>query len=145
VTFNIDGLSLAKAQTPPVLADDELAALNTRRSDFHADRYMDASENSGDKAVRGRGIVRMQEFCKWCFTREESSIITAAHSLYFRFFFQSFLPYASKFDGKENKMGNGAVVSFTLWEGEGGGYVIEESTITVLHGHFEPSSSKKKK
>ena len=86
----------------------------------------------------------MQDFCKWCFSRDETAIIAAGHSLYFRFFFQNFLPFASKFDGKENKLGNGAVVTFTLWEGDGG-YVIDESSISVLHGHFEPSSSKKKK
>ncbi len=60
VTFNIDGLSLAKPQCPPVLSDDEVHAIGGKRADFHPERVLDASENSGDKAVRGRGISRMQ-------------------------------------------------------------------------------------
>ncbi len=85
-----------------------------------------------------------EDFCKWVFARDEPTVIAAGHSLYFRYFFHTFLPWASAFVGRESKMGNGAVVSFTLWEGEGG-YVIDEASITVLHGHFEQASAKKKK
>ncbi len=60
VTFNIDGVSLAKPHTPPVLSDDEMHALSVKRGDFNADRYMDATESFGDKAVRGKGLTRMQ-------------------------------------------------------------------------------------
>ena len=60
VTFNIDGLSLAKPQCPPVLSDDEVHAIGVRRADLHPERLLDSSENYGDKAVRGKGIARMQ-------------------------------------------------------------------------------------
>jgi hypothetical protein len=86
----------------------------------------------------------LKEFCRWVFDRDETTVIAAGHSLYFRYFFQTFLAHSSTHDSKLSKLGNGAVVSFTLWEGESG-YVIDEPSITVLHGHFEQTSAKKKK
>ena len=142
ITFNIDGVALAKPYTSPVLSDEEISALNgTSRADFNPERYYDTSENKGDKPVRGKGLTRLQEFCKWCFNRNEPTVIAAGHSLYFRFFFQTYLPYESKHEAKSSKMANGCVVSFTLWEGKDPNgevsYVIDESTITVLHQDFE--------
>jgi hypothetical protein len=147
ITFNIDGVALAKPYTAPVLADEELSALSgTSRADFDPDRYYDCSENAGDKPVRGKGIKRMLEFSKWCFSRDEPVIIAAGHSLYFRFFFQNFLPYMSQHDGKKYKMANGAVVSFTLWEGKDPNqedrYFIDEASIRVVHNGFETKHAK---
>ena len=147
ITFNIDGVALAKPYTSPVLADEEIAALSgTSRADFDPDRYYDCSENAGDKPVRGRGINRMLDFCKWCFKQDEQVIIAAGHSLYFRFFFQTFLPYASQHEAKKNKMANGCVVSFTLWEGKDPNqedrYYIDESSIRVCHQEFESKHKK---
>lgn len=96
VTFNVDGMSLATPYTSPQLADDELAALDYHSpEDFDADRYYDCSENHGNKQVRSSGYKRLIEFCEWCFDtpqEEYDTIIAAGHSLYFRFFFQYFLP-----------------------------------------------------
>jgi len=137
VTFNVDGVALAKPRTAPVLADTELAAINVRRADFRGERYFDATENAGDKPVRSRGIGRMIEFCQWVFRQPEETVIVNGHSLYFRFFFQTFLPHASVHEGKTAKMANCAVVALNLWEGEDGGYVVEEESINVMHRHFE--------
>jgi hypothetical protein len=141
VTFNVDGVSLAKPYTPPVLADVEVKALGLKHPS-EVDHYLDSSENHGDKPVRSQGLKRMLEFCKWCMNREEQTIITAGHSLYFRFFFQTFLPAFSKHEAKTSKMQNAAVVSFTLWEGPEG-YLIEEESMKVLHNDFESKSKKK--
>lgn len=48
----------------------ELSVL-LQRNEVHAERLLDASLNSGDKIVRGKGIDRMLEFCRWCFARDE--------------------------------------------------------------------------
>merc|ERR1711991_678191 len=141
VTFNVDGVSLAKPYTPPVLADVEVKALGLRVPS-EVDHYLDSSENHGDKPVRSQGLKRMLEFCKWCMMRDEQTIITAGHSLYFRFFFQTFLPAHSKHEAKTSKMQNAAVVQFTLWEGPEG-YLIEEDSVKVLHNDFESKSKKK--
>lgn len=142
ITFNVDGVALAKPETAPVLAAAELRALKQTRTGFNYSRFYDASENNGDKIVRGKGLTRMLEFCQWAFRQTEENIIVNGHSLYFRFFFQTFLPYASRSDCKLSKMGNGAVASFTLWEGEDGSFVIDDD-VTILHGHLE--SAKKSK
>jgi len=147
ITFNVDGVALAKPYSSPVLADEELGALTSvTRADFDPDRYFDCSENAGDKPVRGKGVNRMLEFCHWCFKRDEPVIIAAGHSLYFRFFFQTFLPYTSQHEGKKSKMANGCVVKFTIWEGKDPNqedrYVIEEASIKVLHQDFESKHKK---
>jgi broad specificity phosphatase PhoE len=146
ITFNFDGVALSKPYSYPVLADEEIAALSGSRADFDPDRYFDCTDNLGDKPIRGKGVKRMLEFCKWCFKREEPNIIAAGHSLYFRFFFQTFLPYASVHEAKKSKMANGSVVSFTIWEGKDPNqedrYVIDESSIKVLHHNFESSHAK---
>lgn len=141
ITFNVDGVALSTAGSAPWLADEEIAAMGVRRAEFKPDALYDASENFGDKPVRGRGLDRLQEFCRWAFAREEPILICNGHSLYFRFFFQTFLPFASKHEAKVSKLANGAVVSFTLWEGEDG-FVIDEDTITILHNDFESRHKK---
>ena len=143
ITFNVDGVALAKPKTSPVLADAELAALQVNRSNFDYNRYYDASGNLGDKIVRGQGISRMLDFCQWVFRQSEDTIIVNGHSLYFRFFFQTFLPESSVHESKNSKMGNGSAVAFTLWEGEGGGFGIEQETVKALHGEFETKKAKK--
>merc|ERR1712000_170065 len=141
VTFNVDGVALAKPRTSPVLADTELAGIGVSRANFRSEKFYDASENMGDKVVRTKGISRMLDFCQWAFKQPEDTIIVNGHSLYFRFFFQNFLSHASKHEGKVNKMRNGSAIAFTLWEGDGA-FVIDEESIDIKHGGFE---SKKKK
>lgn len=142
ITFNIDGVALAKPFTAPLPSDDELKPLvGTNRQDFVADRYYDCAQNRGDKPVRGQGITRLAEFAAWCFSRPESTVIAAGHSLYFRFFFQTFLPYSSAHDAKKNKMANCSVATFTLWEGvdpeNKPWYFIDEQSIKFVHGELE--------
>lgn len=147
ITFNIDGVALAKPQTAPFLCDDEINALaGTSRADFNPDRYYDCQNNAGDKPVRGKGLSRLQEFCRWTFKRDEPTIIAAGHSLYCRFFFQTFLPHASQHEAKKSKMANGAVVAFTLYEGTDSkgqiSWVVDEASIKVLHQDFESKHHK---
>jgi broad specificity phosphatase PhoE len=141
ITFNIDGVSLAKPRAPPVLADVELSAMNQSRKDFNPDRYFDCSGNNGDKPMRGKGLTRLLQFAKWAMDRPEEHVIAAGHSLYFRFFFQTFLPQSSVHIAKKDKMGNGCIVAFTLYEGlDPSGqlfYGVDESTVKVVYHDFE--------
>mmetsp|Transcript_12307 Transcript_12307/g.15990 ORF Transcript_12307/g.15990 Transcript_12307/m.15990 type:complete len:315 (-) Transcript_12307:262-1206(-) len=109
VTFNVDGMSLAKPYHSPQLADDELAALDYHSpEDFDADRYYNCSENHGNKEIKSSGYKRLVEFCDWCFDEKQDeydNIIAAGHSLYFRFFFQYFLPKASTHVSKKTQDG----------------------------------------
>ncbi len=148
VTFNIDGVALARPQQAPVLSDVELKAVGKTPSEFEYDRYFDCVENFGDKPIRGKGIDRLNDFAAWCFKREEDIIIAAGHSLYFRFFFQTFLPHGSTHVSKKNKIANGGVIAFDLLEASFPNgkisYTIDENSITPIHFGFEEESKKKK-
>lgn len=151
ITFNIDGVSLAKPRSAPQLSDTEIHALGlSSKADFNPDRFYEASENAGDKPIRGKGITRMLSFARWCFERPEPVVIACGgHSLYYRFLFQTFLPQSSTHDAKKYKMHNGCVLAFTLDEGKDPNgktfYGIKEDSIRVLHGHFETPKPKKAK
>lgn len=98
---------------------------------------------TGNKPVNGKGIDRLQEFCKLAFTEFESkdAIVAAGHSLWFRSFFRTYLPHSSTHISKKKKLINGGLVGFTLQRlkdpasGEFH-YMVDPLSITVLHGGF---------
>lgn len=150
ITFNVDGVSLAKAGHAPQLSDTELTSLygSGDTSKFDPDRYYDCTFNAGNKPVLTTGIERMQNFCDWCFEQEAGTIIAAGHSLYNRFFFKTFLPKDSKHISKTNKMANCSVVSMTLKKGQKDNrtwYAVDEDSLQVLYLGFEEKKKKKKK
>lgn len=147
VTFNIDGVALAKAQDYPELCDEELAAFQMKKNSFNPERYYNARENDGNKQVHSVGIDRIKDFAAWCFHQDESSIIAAGHSLYFRYFFDTFLPKASSHPTRKLKMQNCAVVSFNLQKGKGKGgkpwFRIDEESIKYAYLGLEEKKKKK--
>lgn len=149
VTFNLDGVALAKPQGSPELADEELAAFGMTKKAFAPERYYNALENDGDKPVKSQGIDRMKDFAAWCFERDEPTIIAAGHSLYFRYFFDTFLANSSTHRSRKDKMENCAVVKFTLHRGRLANgrtwYRIDESSIVADYLGFESKKKKKKK
>jgi hypothetical protein len=151
VTFNIDGVALAKPQGFPELCHEELEAFGMSSKTFQPERYYNASENDGDKPVNSHGIDRIREFCQWCFERDEPTIIAAGHSLYFRYFFDTFLPKSSAHEARRDKMENCAVISFTLYRakpsksGAKYHYRIDEQSIKADYLGFEQPKKKKAK
>ena len=150
ITFNVDGVSLAKPGLAPQLSDTELNSLygGGDASKFDPDRYYDCAFNAGNKPVFTTGIERMQQFCAWCFEQEASTIIAGGHSLYNRFFFKTFLPKSSSHESKVKKMQNCAVVSMTLKKGKKKNktwYAIDEDSVDVVYLGFEEKKKKKKK
>eukprot|EP00457_Paulinella_chromatophora_P008857 gb/GEZN01008906.1/.p1 GENE.gb/GEZN01008906.1/~~gb/GEZN01008906.1/.p1 ORF type:complete len:340 (+),score=32.50 gb/GEZN01008906.1/:50-1069(+) len=107
ISFNIDCVALA----PPGVVPDLHHIDKLLPTPF--DRY-DVSSNLGNKPIFGTGLARMLDFCMWCFGREEDTIIVAGHSLYWRFFFKTFLPHNFQHTAKLNKMSNTGIVMFDL-------------------------------
>lgn len=149
VTFNMDGMSLAKPKSAPQLSDEELDAIEMDKKSFNATEYYDCTENKGNKVVKSSGFNRLQEFSAWCFEKEQDkydTIIAAGHSLYFRYFFKHFLDSSKDHVAKINKVANCGVIKFQLEQGttENGEtwYRIPEATLDELYIGFE---SKKKK
>jgi hypothetical protein len=141
VTTNMDGVALAEAGTidPLLMLGPKLPNLKAGR--FEAPRFFDASENGGQKHLRAKGIDRLANFCQWCFSRQAAPcIIAGGHSFWFRYFFKTYLPNASKHQSKTKKIGNGGVVAFNLERAvDSDGipvYRIDEASITVVYGGF---------
>ena len=63
----------------------------------------------GNKPLSSNGGIRMSEFCKFAFSRKEEAIICGGHSLWFRSFFQSYLPEASTHISKKKVVNGGTV------------------------------------
>lgn len=93
----------------------------------------------GNKPLSSNGGKRMNEFCKFAFSRTEDALICGGHSLWFRSFFQCYLSEGSKHTAKKKKMVNGGTVKFELLRikvGDGYEYAIDEKTIAVVYGGF---------
>ena len=107
---------------------------------------IDTRLHTGNKAVSSNGLVRMKEFCSLVFDdyvlQQKSSIIVAGHSLWFRSFFQTYLPYTFDHVSKKKKLVNGGLVAFVLErtkptsDDDDWAYRIDPKSLVVLHGGF---------
>ena len=133
ISRNFDTLSIAKRGAAPALTGaSELAK---------APINLDATANRGNKTLAFRGIDRLQDFASWASQRPEKVIIVGGHSLWFRSFFQLFLPPAADHISKKRKIVNCGVVGFTLQvvrDARGATlYRIDPASIAVVYGGFD--------
>jgi broad specificity phosphatase PhoE len=92
ISTNVDTLALAEAGALP---DVERYKHHFDGKDDVVRQTFNVDYNTGNKKLCGKGangLARMQSFCKWAMEREEDAIIVGGHSMYFRYFFRSFLP-----------------------------------------------------
>lgn len=101
----------------------------------------DTSENYGNKTYNFTGIKRLRAFNEWVFKRDESVVIVGGHSIWFKSFFQTFLPFSSTHEAKKKKIVNSGVVAFELSsvQDADGSYIyrIDPESVMTLHGGFE--------
>lgn len=142
ISRNVDTRALSN---PKEVADLPFARIkdkckSTKHDSFDPDRIFDASENYGNKRHNFYGILRLRAFNEWVFKRSEDTIIVGGHSLWFKAFFQTYLPHSSKHDAKNKKISNSGIVTFTIYRSydvEGSPlYRIDESTIETVYGGF---------
>lgn len=101
----------------------------------------DMSRHSGNKPLNTNGLKRMMEFCEYVYSGAvpESHIVVGGHSIWFRYFFNMFLPYSVHHASKNKKIVNGGIVTFELMKAEtrrGPRYMIDPKTIKVVYGGF---------
>jgi broad specificity phosphatase PhoE len=136
ISRNVDTMALAPTEcVPPMwLPDPTLSAA------------FDASANAGNKALGAPGCTRLHDFCQWAAERPEKTIIVAGHSLWFRSFFQLFLPAAVEHPSKKHKLVNCGVAGLTLQvlrDAHGQErYRIDPASIVVVYGGFESKGKK---
>lgn len=134
ISVNPDALCITPAGGPIVSSWTDPPALEQLY------KAVDAQPHLGNKAVTSNGGLRMPEFCKDVFAQTEAdAIIAAGHSLWFRSFFQGYLP--GEHVAKKRKLVNGGLVGFTLecWQNEKDKqpiYRIDPKSMVVLHGGF---------
>ena len=108
---------------------------------FKPDELYDVTENLGNKTSYFNGVKRLKAFNDWAFKRTESTVIVGGHSLWFKHFFQLYLPYSSDHAAKTKKIVNTGVISFTLqkYSDENGvllGYRVDPNSIETIYGGF---------
>ncbi len=75
---------------------------------------VDMTMHTGTKAVDSNGLKRMLEFNQWLFSTEADVVVAVGHSLWFKSFFNEFLPRADDNKVKKNKLPNCGVVEFVI-------------------------------
>lgn len=136
ISKNPDALALAQPRALPDLSQLE-AQLGAEGLDLAA--VLDPAANKGNKPLRSKGKDRLGQFAEWVFTRPEDTVIATGHSLWFKAFFNVFLPQASKHQARNKKISNCAVVAFTLTRGTHEGkpqFRIDPDSVTMLTGKY---------
>lgn len=114
ISRNIDTYSLSPVNTVADLPFNRIAP-HCGQEKYVPTQIYNAAENFGNKTYNFYGIKRLRAFSDWAFKREEEVIIVGGHSLWFKNFFQTFLPHSSKHEAKSKKMVNSGVISFDLY------------------------------
>lgn len=136
ISRNIDTRALAPARGIPDLS----RIAQHCEEGFDPEQTYDYSENLGNKTYTFRGIKRLRAFNDWAFKREEDVIVVGGHSLWFRAFFQTFLPFSCDHVAKKQKIVNSGLVAFTLQRAEMPdgqiGYRIDPDSMMTLYGGY---------
>ena len=143
ISRNPDALSILPPRgiAHPTWCDTSIPGLIPHPSSFSS--LVDTAHHEGNKPVSTNGLLRLCQFCNDLFDSTKlpkSTIIAAGHSLFFRSFFQCYLPRGEEHVSKKKKLVNGGVVMFTLREASLSGgkkeYMIDKSSVVVIYGGF---------
>lgn len=143
ISLNVDTKALSDAKGIP-----DLRRIGEYVSDFAVGeiaKYYDTTENHGNKTTAFNGMKRMKAFNEWVFNRQEEVVVTSGHSLWFKYYFATYLPHSSTHIAKSTKIVNSGVVSCVVKRGtlvaEDGStkicYRVDEDSINTIYGGFE--------
>ncbi|ETO09421.1 hypothetical protein RFI_27957 [Reticulomyxa filosa] len=151
VTSNVDGMSLSGyCEFPPLSITMRLHGPNKHQvkdwEEWLSSR-LNVSHKESFKPSFARADDRMRAFVSWVFSNncsEFDNVVLCGHSLWFRYFFEAYLPRNSIHTAKKNKIQNtGAIaLDFIKCEMNDGSvrFRIEPDSIVVIHRGFETSS-----
>jgi hypothetical protein len=140
ISRNPDTLAITPAHTPIQASWIEKSSKVCPFQEIF-DSQTDMSLHAGDKPLNTNGLKRMLEFCDFVYSPsiKEEHVIVGGHSIWFRSFFKTFLPYSVHHDAKKKKIVNGGIVAFELMKADtkrGPKYMIDPKTIRVVYGGF---------
>lgn len=138
ISRNPDTLSITPAHT---LVSASWIDKTSKICDFQQifSSQLDMSLHTGNKPIDTNGLKRMMDFCDYVFNLEEEHIIVGGHSIWFRSFFRTFLPYTIDHKSKQRKLKNCGVVAVTLMKAsteQEDKYMIDPQSINVVFGGF---------
>lgn len=141
ISRNPDTLSITPAHTP-IQASwiDKTSKVANFQSIFV--NQVDMSLHTGNKPIGTNGLKRMREFCDFVFSPsvKEDYVIAGGHSIWFRCFFRTFLPYDEDHVGKNKKIVNCGIVALELVKVKKSTgpatYMIDPKSVEVVHGGF---------
>jgi len=141
VSHNPDALTILPSQgiAHPTWCDENIEGLPS--GSFTS--LVDTKYHMGNKSLKSNGLIRLNQFCVDLFDDTKlpkDTVICAGHSLFFRSFFQVFLPREFEHISKKKKLVNGGTVMVTLREATLGSgkkeYMIDPKSIVVVYGGF---------
>jgi hypothetical protein len=140
ISRNPDTLALTPAYTQLQASWMETHYKHCKFQDIF-DTQTDMTLYSGNKPVNTNGLKRMLDFCEFLYSSscKEDYVVCGGHSIWFRSFFNQFLPYSVHHASKHQKIVNGGIVTFDLMRAETRGgpkYMIDPKTIRVVYGGF---------
>lgn len=141
ISRNIDTYQLSPPQGIADLPFERLYPHCGGKDNFPVEAVYDTSANYGNKSYSFYGIKRLRAFSDWVFLQKEvSTVIVGGHSLWFKYYFQTYLPHSFQHDAKTKKITNSGMVAFDLHEHrmEDGSIVhrIDPDSIVTLYGGF---------
>ena len=147
ISFNPDAQTILppKGIAQPTWCDRSIPGVPVDK--FSA--LIDTQYHTGNKALDSTGLIRLNEFVSDVFSskcEDKDVVIAVGHSLFFRSFFQLFLPRSVEHISKKKKLVNGGTVRITLGEVtlEDGTkvYMIDPKSIVVVYGGFGKHTKK---
>lgn len=144
ISRNPDTLSITPAHMPIQASWIDKSAASLSICDFQSTytNQVDMTLHDGNKPIGTNGLKRMREFCNFAFSEsvKENYIIVGGHSIWFRSFFQTFLPYEDNHVCKKKKVVNCGVVAFTLLKvvrksGQPT-FMVDPNSVEVVYGGF---------
>ncbi|GKY97560.1 hypothetical protein MPSEU_000714200 [Mayamaea pseudoterrestris] len=140
ISRNPDTLSITPAQTTIQASWIEKHYKLCNFQDIY-DNQTDMSLYTGNKSITSYGLLRMNDFCDFVFSTDvtEEHVIVGGHSIWFRSFFNMFLPFSVQHPSKSKKIVNGGVIAFDLMKAEtkrGSKYMIDPKTVRIVYGGF---------
>jgi len=141
ISKNPDALTILppKGVAHPTWCDDVIVGLPP--GTFTS--LIDTRYHTGNKSIDSNGLIRLNQFCADIFDSSKlpkSNIIFAGHSLFFRSFFQVYLPRGMEHVSKKKKLVNGGTVMVTLREATLGNgrkeYMIDPKSVVMVYGGF---------
>lgn len=143
ISRNIDTMSIVAPHTTPTPA---LLEQTSQVIDFNRamSQNFDVSQNTGNKTVDVNGLSRLRSFAKWTFSQPADYVVVGGHSLWFKSFFNVFLPHKRRTgllkDAVEKKIVNGGAVAVEFvmkGAGDDAVYMLNPTTMRVLYGGFK--------